>query len=864
MNILNRLTIRHLKKNKKRSIVTILAVTLSTVLMVGIGLIFSTMREYLLQINIDNYGSHHVYIEVPQNEIKLIEDNSNIKTYFSLSRVGFAKVEQSANPNKPYLYIAGASDKKAFENIELKEGRYPEREDEIIVPTSLISILKLPIQVGDTITLEIGRRTYQGMDLNNNTIPYQKEEVLEDVFQKEYTVVGLLERSYLESYEAPGYMAYTFSSFSSSYLDTYITYKNVRNVYPLTDLLVASLHLKENPLGYNQVIYNRAILSLSGISNYANVTNAMTGIIILVLALLSVGCAMVIYNSFAISVTERKKQFGLFASIGATPSQRRKSVFFESFIISIIGIPLGILISILFGYVFIQCIHFFARDLFIQPLTLSFYPLFIFIPILFMIITIILSVYLPAFQASVASPIEAVLLQKDIKSTKKKFLLSPIIQKLFGVEGVIAYKNQKRNKKRYRVTIFSLVISIVLFISFSGMIQYFVQFLAQLNVPDYDLYLSVKNTDNSRYSALFDEVKNREEVSRTLQVDSIVLGAFIDKENFADTFLKEESLDGHLAVSVLPKEDYEKYKKQLGILEDQPILVNHYLVEEQKEDSDLLEEVVYHPFKTNRRLTLTPTYARKNSSSSTDFEPLQITYDNVLVTDTYPELFASGSIINGGYYVLTLFVNEEEFNTLWERLQEVGASHYLDLKKDIYVNSVLYVKCFSCQKLDAYIHSIVDGNDVGYVNLYIENQLRRQMVLSIQIVIYTVIILITLIGITSIFNTIYTNISLRRKEFAMLRSVGLSPTGFNRMLYFESLFIGLKSLLIGIPLSFLFLYAFFKVAIPLTSYKRFLIPKPSIVLSIIGVFFIVLFTMYYASRKIKKENILDALREENI
>ena len=105
--------------------------------------------------------------------------------------------------------------------------------------------------------------------------------------------------------------------------------------------------------------------------------------------------------------------------------------------------------------------------------------------------------------------------------------------------------------------------------------------------------------------------------------------------------------------------------------------------------------------------------------------------------------------------------------------------------------------------------------------------------------------------------------NLRRKEFAMLRSVGLTPHGFNKILFFESLFFGLKSLIYGIPVS-IGINALISKSIGRVFNTGMIIPWDSLIISVIGVFIIVIIAMNYASKKIKKENILEALREENI
>jgi putative ABC transport system permease protein len=106
--------------------------------------------------------------------------------------------------------------------------------------------------------------------------------------------------------------------------------------------------------------------------------------------------------------------------------------------------------------------------------------------------------------------------------------------------------------------------------------------------------------------------------------------------------------------------------------------------------------------------------------------------------------------------------------------------------------------------------------------------------------------------------------ALRRKEFAVLRSIGLTPKGFNKTLYFECLLFGLKSLFYALPVSFGVLYLIHLSMNNMVELNMFLIPWGSIIVSVFGVFIVIGLSTLYATRKLKKENILDAIREENI
>src|SRR5690606_13765846 len=125
------------------------------------------------------------------------------------------------------------------------------------------------------------------------------------------------------------------------------------------------------------------------------------------------------------------------------------------------------------------------------------------------------------------------------------------------------------------------------------------------------------------------------------------------------------------------------------------------------------------------------------------------------------------------------------------------------------------------------------------------------------------IVLITAISIANILNTISTSISLRKREFAMLKSMGMTPKGFNKMINYESIFYGIKSLIYGLPLSIVCMLLIYKALGNSFSYS-FTLPWLSILYVVVAVFLIVGTSMLYSSAKVKKENIIDALKQESI
>jgi len=765
MKILNKLTIKHLMMNKKRTIVTIIGVILSTALMVGIGLIISSFRETLIKdAKMYNGSQHVIFRNVDISKDKIIVDNVNVKNYIKVSYI-------DSYINDEISYDIYNIDVKNLEKFNY-EGVLPNNKNEVLVPK------RLGLNIDDYI----------------------------EVSNTKYKVVGIIKDK--GSSDLPNYFIedlYTIDNITSNsnYL---VTFKNIKKSYENIMDIASNLSLD-----IEDIDINISLLALYGVVKYDNMMNTITYIMIIILSLISIGCIIVIYNSFAISVMERKKQFGLFSSIGTTKTQLIKTVYFEALIISLIGIPLGILSAYLGIGVVIKITNS-LLNLGTGILSLTTYPLFILIPIIFMIITILLSAFIPSLKASKISPIEAIRLNDDIKIKSKKIKTHKFIKKIFGIEGELALKNIKRNKKKYRVTIISLFISIVLFVSFSSFIEYIIGGVKNLTtVPDVDIFVS-GNIDSKTKQKII----NNENVTEYLDTTLISLQYDVDKTAKA---------------YVVSDEYYNKLLKKIGKNESLPIVPNTY------------KDYEYGNKKRVVRL--------KNKFDKK--ETIKLCYEDIC------------DIEFKDYYLVSDFDNLLDSFSSYEVYVIVTKNMLKDYDKYIKENLLLF-KTNNDLELESEIRKELDkdNNEVDVYNVKDAYRLEKNVFTVIKIFVYGFITLVSLIGVTSVINTINTSIALRRKEFAVLRSIGLTKKGFNKMIYFESLFFGLKSLLYALPISCIIVYLIHLSISEVVVFNSLMLPIKQIVIAIFGVFIIVLLTMLYASRKIKKENILEAIREENI
>lgn len=850
MSILNRLTIKNLRLNKKRTIVTIIGIILSTALMVGIGLLFSSFQDLMIRDTIGYSGKY----EAKYNDVDLIKLN-DIKnknfTYFYEKPIGFSKT-QSSNEYKPYMYITSVN-KEYFNELKLIEGSFPKNENEVVISNHVITNGGLNYKVGDIVTLKYGTRNIEGEETlaNSEYVPGEEIDITGEVTLK---IVGIVERSNFESYSASGYTVFTLDVNSDKgNVNLYVMFDKNKKIIKQSEELA-----KELSYDYD-INYNSTLLALYGESTYGNVMTTMVSMMMIMLALVSIGCIIVIYNSFAISVMERKKEFGLLSSIGATKKQLAHTVFFEAVVVGVIGIIFGILGA----YIGIGCVVLVINNLISDMLDYKLYlvtnPLFIIIPVIFMIVVIGVSAFIPSRKASKVSPIEAIRQNDDIKINKKKIKTSKFVNKLFGIEGEIALKNIKRNKKKYRVTIVSLFISIVLFISFSSYMNYTLNTASSVmgEVP-YDYQISYFGDDPNNDKEALDKINEivkssdvKEYVSYSVSNLSII-GNYTYSDEYLDFYKSAYGDDGikalnnlkyqYISIYILDDNSYNKYKKLIGLDKDSVILLNKFKGVSYGNNKRVNYNI---PVINNGNINIKICNFDDNDEDVDTTKYCNKNIDNIFVTNKSFDLIEEFSYMDD----FKLIVNKKLYNSISD-----SSTHYTQFN----------IISDNTNNIDKLTKDLDKYSNVNYTNIKEAMKQTNNLILVVKILMYGFISLVTLIGVTSVFNTISTSMALRKREFAVLRSIGLTNRGFNKILFFESLFFGMKSLIFAIPVSIGITVLIHYALADMVSISTIIIPWKYIIISIVSVFVIVLLTMMYSTSKIKKHNIIEQIREENI
>lgn len=936
MNLMKTLTLKNLKLNRKRTIVTIVGIILATALLSALVTLVSSFQYSMIEYQKQKDGDFHVkFSGVKMSELSEFKNNRNIESTFETMGMGFAKLNGCKNEDKPYAYVM-ATDEAGFEKgcFNLIEGRMAKNEDEIVIPRHLKTNGRIDIKVGDEITLDIGKRYDSSTEsVIWENIAYEHEaETLTDTVTKQYKVVGIMERpGYgMEDYSAAGYTFVTYSdelaaidngtkseaSEADTTLTVYSRYtqKALRNKDAVTADIIgvdeklfekannssvemsaeeSDRFLKEMENAKYDIYINGFLISYECVFPIDGSFKALftvAAVVALIIILTSVYC---IKNSFNISITEKIRQYGMLASVGATRRQIKSSVKTEAAMLGVVGIPVGTMSGILASFILVKVVN--ALSAGWLNFALSFHtslPALI-LAVILSIATIYFSATGSARRAAKVTPLEAIRNTKEIKIKSAKLKTPAIIGRIWGIGGVVSYKNIKRNKKKYRTTVTSIVICSVTFI----VISYFMSMAFSVvgmsyASADYNIGINMSYKKDIH----IDIEKLSKLVSGIEGVDDYLVGAGYDFDVRKPKYTKEygeycrqvydnsEDVSQMFLITVLDDKSYDKYASDAGIKNAAAgaILVNKGTFDVYNENSlkYVKKEMELYKYKAGDTIecgynvyddaSSDDNTAEGDTESSTEDNSgyvdeetinngVRKTLDVTIagVTDKVPIGYKSYS------YATLLFMNQKGFESLWAD----GKSNEL---KQRYVSYSAYVVAENADEYQDTFEKETEGNpeysQISFSVSNLDKQMRdeKSLFTLLGVFAYGLIVVIALIGITNIINTLSTGMELRSREFATLRSIGMTDKQFAGMVRLESVFISVKALVIGVPLGILISYLLCVIMNRMDGAIIYEPPYKAIILCIVVVIMLIYAIMKLSMTKLRHNNIIETIKNENL
>ena len=849
MNIVNKLTLSHLKTNKSRSVVTVLGITVSVAMITAVFVAIASFVNLFGTISRLADGDCHFQVfGLNQTQVQSLEKDDRIDA------VGMSD-EYYLNysvPGQNERYTNGTITAHNEDDIKLRvqstyEGVLPKNENEIAVERKFIEKNGLDWKVGDTVKIPYGTR-YANVDGEMGDVsgtPTGKE-TFEQLGTKEFKVTAILnENNPIRSNIITVKNDIDVDRSNGVYLR--LKNPNYNSINEFKDILSDNgLNIKE--VGYKT---NSDLLATYFAFEKGGFVEQMLPLIVIILLIIIAASVVLIYNAFAMSLNEKIRYLGMLSSVGATKQQKRNSIFFEGFILGLLGIPLGILSGVggigitlkLLGDKIISTsmLNYGDKDTLHMDVVM---PWWMVIAIVFISsITIIVSCAIPAVKASKITPIDAIRQSNEIKVKAKRLRSPKIIRKIFGYEGEVAYKNLKRNGRKARVITASIALSVILFLSSSYFCSLFVQ---SANIERaYPYQISVFTEFDSRDSVL-------EKIKENADVDDVY--------STSNEYHQIEKLGTDTDFEEIRNEEFltSSYK---DLFSKMIPTVIYYI------DDDLFNELCtangidYKDYYTDDiKAVLMNDLSRSNSYNPVFNDKIigtkiKSSYDrDVTIAGMvkYDKNFGSCNCISNGY--LGMFA---PFSSLEKMMSDVD--------DDLIASKRVSYGIATDNHEKVYEDLSSEFDDAKYSKTMVSDiqqtfQTMDTVVLIIQVFIYGFISLISLITVFNIINTISTGIVSRRKEFAMLQSVGITPKGFNKMLTLESAFYGLKALLFSLPISALISYgmnaAVGEASIPFFFDYKMYLAVTAVVMIVIGM------TMLYSIKKVQKQNIIETLKDD--
>ena len=656
-------------------------------------------------------------------------------------------------------------------------------------------------------------------------------------------------------------------------INVYIKYDNVKQTYKYSTDIIQTLGFSFTDVE-TKCEFNDKLLTVYGLMgadlDYAdtskntliyrsvlNLSYAIDIMIILILLSFSIFFIIILYNAFLITINERKKEYAILNSIGATEGQILKMVFKEASIIGIFGIIIGALLSVFGTNIILDMLNNILSTT-TYSFKLAFSMQYIILALIIILFNIYISAIIPSIRASTVSIIEDLRNNKQIKYKKR----NSILEKMLPIEGKLGLINLKRNKNKYRVITILLVICMTSYIAVSTYINYEKETSNLATDYDVDAVLTFNKSNTDYKSVLNNYVTTSGDEIDYIEYKMMGVTVLVEPEsaietnNIATTY-KNNKKSIPIALVGLENKIYIDNINKLNANYGDYIIYNNIIMNEGEDELTYKYNQVFNSNNLNLSII---------DGSVSYLEKDELEYKIIDNENLKREFVLSNDLIEGfkefrnQFRVPIVFVNMNSYNKIEENL-----NNYISQNKDHIVTWMSFadmddtihvkVKCKNVIKFSDYIEDVKKEQNIEIsANYYsLDNQEKIIYINILQLILKIVIFTIIVIGVISTINIINANLCEREQEFKVLSNIGATNENINMVLLYECFYIFIKATIISIILSIPIIYAIIKYIEKIIKLNELLIPFSSIGIFVILLFIISLFITLISTKFIKNK-----------
>lgn len=888
-NIIHTVTLAQMRAVPRRTLVTLVGVILSVAMLTAVFAGADSFLNLLYrQAAQDNGTWHGRAFETGEQVVQNLSQDDRVDQLGLAAGWGIASLDDQ-NRWGAALYGVNQSFYQLL-GVECLEGTLPDKENELAITQTLAE--KTGWKLGDQVSLDLLRVwTPQGVDSVGATTYRQTSGfgitglsdsyVIRSVGKSRFTITAIVDPGGFDGQNLltwePCFTALEKQIPQDGLWCAYYTVNPLgQELYDLMgDIQNWQAGLPADTGGVGTIDLNRQLLLYYGLDYPGSLLlPAFYGLMAVTLLIILVGAVSLARNAFAISMTERTQMLGMLASVGATRAQKRQSVLYEAFILGLIGIPLGLAAGCGGMAVALILLNQQVQELFqfSQPLYLSVRPIFLVVAALLAVLTLAFSALQPALKASKVTPMDAIRGEGQVQLRSSDVKTGKLTGRLFGFPGILALKNCKRNRGRYRAIIFSLALSVIMLLAGTGLSYYVdramgVRYGTGSPIATATITFSDPSLDTTSYT---DELKALAGTGEARVVGGLQAGAMgsftLDLADMSQETINW--LQSQIDLSVEQQGSSGRGQSStiyptLLVMEDEEFA--DWVGRDVSLNPDYLDCVMI----TSTYLNYEGSYTHlKNALNlqpgfSMDFAQeggFADTWHVAALAEDFP--YSGNTVTDTSIDSLTLqlVTSRSVFQAFLNRQESQN-------REGAYYWQIQYIHPESISALNDGLkdwaqnisYDLPQGVTSAYYNTMAMGGLQRFGML-LQIFCTGFVLLLCLVCMANIHNILSTGMELRAREYGILRSVGVTPVEFRKMLLLESLFYGIKALCWSLPLG-IGILALEYYAIQRAFQLPFCLPIGSIALAVVLVLGVCWLSGLLTRRSLEEQTIAQAIQK---